>query len=180
MALSSVPIEIRGNDWIFYCTVTFAGAVGLPESILEAKHWNASGDPLEATNVVHQSPIRYTQPHGSDVAAATEYLFEARKTTDVLDVVVAVDTPPTDDYEITVDVQKYSSSAWSSILNGGAATIDSSASADTPTSITLSGTAGVTELAAGELLRVVVTASGTSGTQAQGLLVQVRVHEQPK
>jgi hypothetical protein len=180
MTLASVPIEIRGNDWIFYPTVTFAGSIGLPEDILEAKHWNPSGDPLEATNVVHQSPLRYVQAHGSDVAAATEYLFEARKTTDVLDVVVVVDTPPTGDYEITVDVQKYSSSAWASILNGGAETIDSSASADTPTSITLSGTAGVTELAAGELLRVVVTASGTTGTQAQGLMVQTRVHEQPK
>jgi hypothetical protein len=175
-----LPIEMRGNPWIFYNTVTFAGAVGLPESIMEAKHWNDSGDPLEATNVVHQSPLKHVQKHGTDVVAVTEYLFEARKSTEVLDVVAGVGTAPTGDYTVTIDVQKYSSSAWSSIVNGGAQTIDNSDTADTAISLTLSGTAGVTTLATGELLRVVVTVSGTSGTQAQGLLVQARVHEQPK
>jgi hypothetical protein len=180
MALDNVPIEIRGNPWIFYSTVTFAGGLGLPQGILEAKHWNPAGDPLEATNVVHQSPLRHIQKNGTNVVATTEYLFEARKSTEVLDVVAAVAVAPTGDYTVTVDVQKYSASTWTSILNGGAQTIDNTATADTPIGLTLSGTAGVTTLAIGELLRVVVTVSGTSGTQAQGLLVQARVHEQPK
>ncbi len=180
MSVSNVPIEIRGNDWIFYCTVTFAGSIGLPEDILEAKHWNPSGDPLEATNVVHQSPLKHVQKGGTDVVAATEYLFEARKSTEVLDVVAAVATPPTGDYTVTIDVQKYSGSSWTSILNGGAQSIDNTATADTAISLTLSGTDGVTTIAATELTRLVVTVAGTSGTQAQGLLVQARVHEQPK
>lgn len=180
MALSNVPIEIRGNDWIYYVTVTFAGGVGLPDGILSAEHWNSSGDPLEAVNVVHQSPLKHVQKNGVDVVAATEYLFEARKTTDVLDVVAVVATPPTGDYEVSVDVQKWDGSSWASILNGGAQTIDSSDAADTPISLVLSGTAGVTTLDAGDLLRSVVAVSGTSGTQAQGLMVQARVHEQPK
>ena len=180
MAVSNVPIEVRGNDWIFYSTVTFAGVVGLPEDIIEGKHWNTSGAPLEATNVVHQSPVKHVQKHGTAVVAATEYLFEARKSTYVLDVVTGVGTAPTGNYTVTVDVQKYSGGSWASILNGGSQTIDSTATADEAISLVLSGTAGVTTLAAGEWLRVVVSVAGTSGTQAQGLIVQVRVHEQPK
>jgi hypothetical protein len=180
MALDNVPIEIRGNPWIFYSTVTFAGGLLLAEDIIEAKHWNPAGDPLEAINVVHQSPLVHVQKNGTNVVAVAEYLFEARKSTEVLDVVAAVAVAPTGDYEVTIDVQKYSESSWTSILYGGAQTIDDTDAADEAISLTLSGTAGVTTLAATELLRVVVTVAGTTGSQAQGLLVQARVHEQPK
>ena len=135
--------------------MTFAGVVGLPEDIIEGKHWNTSGAPLEATNVVHQSPVKHVQKHGTAVVAATEYLFVARKSTYVLDVVTGDGTAPTGNYTVTVDVQKYSGGSWASILNGGSQTIDSTATADEAISLVLSGTAGVTTLAAGEWLRVV-------------------------
>jgi len=152
-------------------------SVSLPAAAV--RNANIEGNAgIEASKVVHRFPTHYRQDEGADVASKTAPVHIAAAAATVAAVKVLCVTAPTGgDKQYTVDVKKGNQAgAYATILTG-VVTINSSKANREVTSGTLSGTP---TLAAGDSLQVVVTASGSTGSQGQGLLVEVILHENPQ
>ena len=169
-------MERSQADHIFEGTITFQGAVNHKTGSVLNQHIGANAaDPIDAEKLEKE----FCLVHSTDVdSAATSWDLVkhiCQAAGEVVDVEIAIVTPPTGDYKVNVDVQKWNGSAWSSILDA-AEDVDDTYTANTPQSITLSGTV---TMADGNLLRILGVASGSSGAQGQGLIVQVRCREKP-
>lgn len=154
-----------------------AASVNLPAA--SVRNVNIEGNAgIDASKVVHQFPATYRQDEGADVASKTAPVHIAAAAATVLGVKVLCVTAPTGgDKQFTVDVKKGNQSgAYATILTG-VVTINSTKANREVTSGVLSGTP---TLAAGDSLQVVVTASGSTGSQGQGLLVEVILRENPQ
>lgn len=131
---------------------------------------------MKAVYVVHEFPITYIQNNGADVASATSLLFYADKPGQILVGNVWITTAPTGgDKAFTVDIQKSTGgAAFATILNS-TVTVDNTDTNRTTDVMSLAGTSFV----AGDAFQVVVATSGTTGSQGQGLLVQLLVYMAP-
>lgn len=160
----------------FYGAVTIVGAFYVPDGCIdnEAIGANAS-NPIDAEKV--ERDFFVTHETDVDSAAASFDLVKriCQAAGEVVDVEIAIVTPPTGDYKVAVDVQHWNGSSWVSILDA-VEDVDSTYTANTRQVITLSGSI---TLADGNMIRIMGTASGSSGTQGQGLIVQVRCREKP-
>lgn len=161
---------------VYYGSVTIVGAFYVPDGCIDndAIGANAS-NPIDAEKVERD----YFVTHETDVdsAAASFDLVKriCQAAGEVVDVEIAIVTPPTGDYKVNVDVQYWNGASWTTMLSS-TVDVDNSYVANTPQSITL---AGSITLADGYLIRIIGVASGSSGTQGQGLTVQVRCREKP-
>lgn len=132
---------------------------------------------IEATKVIHQFPVRYSQAEGSDVASATIPVHLVYGVTaEIVRVEVMSPTAPAGgDKQFTVDVKAGNNNdAFASVLSA-VVTYDSTLS-DKEIAV---GVLSTTALADGDALQVVVAATGSTGTQAQGLIVVVWLREKP-
>lgn len=132
---------------------------------------------IDAGKMTHRFAIPYIQADGSDVAAAIVPVHIVRGTSATIEdiEVVCVDSPSGGDKAFTVDLQYgNASTALSSVLSS-AITYDSSKS-DLEVA---SGTLSTTSLSAADTLVVVVAVSGSTGSQGQGLIVNVALTEDP-
>lgn len=118
----------------------------------------------------------HVQAAGSDVAAADEIRHIVRGTSGakIVDVVVVCETVPTGgDKAFTVDVKVgNSSTSYASVLSS-VVTVNSSSTAKSPITATISSA----DLDQGDSIKIVVATSGSTGSQGQGLRVEVRVAE---
>lgn len=160
----------------FVGETTFQSTVNLPASTISNSQVSAAAA-IAASKVVHRVPLIYAQADGSDVASATQLLFLASYDCTIVSVELRVTTAPTGgDKQFTVDIQKDTDGGGSfATILSSVITVDSSNVDDTLEA----GTLSTTDLADGDALRVVVTASGSTGSQGQGLVVVVKLNEDP-
>ncbi len=165
------------HDVTHYGTHAFAAPPILPaDTIGDAQIKADPLDLIDADKIEHRRAVALRTPIGSAVTAQDEivHIFDADAV--IEDVSIVAESVPTGDYVTSVDVKIWNGSSWTSVLSGGAQDIDSGDTDNTRQSLTLDGTPTA---AAGYLLRVTVTVSGASGTQADGLCVDVKYTEAP-
>jgi hypothetical protein len=168
--------EIR-SDTVFTGNVAFGGATTLPANSIGDTQANP-GSPLGTSKTIHRHAVRQLQADGADVASQTTLAFLARAACTIIGAQIRLSTAPTGgNKQFTVDVKKASSGSvsFSSILSA-AVTIDNTRTNGQVITATLSGTP---TLAAGDAVQVVITASGSTGSQGQGVLVQIAIDENP-
>lgn len=126
---------------------------------------------VSASKVQQQRNIQYGQVIGSAAAAANIPVFRCNGVTgEIKSVKASLVTIPSGDKTVTVDVKKNGTTVLSSTIQ-----LDSG----NTTLVAEAGTLSVTSLAAGDILTVVVTTGGSTGTNPDGLLVNVVVEEDP-
>ncbi len=169
--------DVRG-DQIFHDSVTFVGAVYLPQQAVTGGMISAdAANRIPASKVIHRPDVNYSQENGGDVVSETRMVRVCRGSGTINQVALRPGTVPAGgNKQYTVDVQKAvdASGTWTSVLSSPI-TVDSTAVANTRKLGTLSGSPVVAD---GDTLRVVVTASGSTGTQGQGVVVTVGMDEQ--
>jgi hypothetical protein len=160
-------------------TVTAAGLNLQNATITDAMIQAAAN--LAASKLEHQHAITYRQKTGADVVTETVDLHIARGNTgSVIGVdVVATTAPvgtgtPATDKKFTVNVLKGNQSTGFATVLTAVVTIDSTVANRQVVAASLVASPA---LAAGDTIRVVVTASGSTGSQGQGLVVNVNVRE---
>jgi len=173
----SLPNVIQGDVQV--TGTVSASAFDLPAGAAKNANFStAASDRLDAAKIVHQFPLRQSQKNGTDVVTETVLVHIARGDGLVASFQAVADGVPAGtgcDKHVTVDLQKWNGSAWSSLLTA-VITIDSTKVAKTVYSATLIADPSYE---AGQLLRQVWTASGSVGSQAQGMCAVAMVQEQP-
>lgn len=138
-----------------------------------------SGALFLAENVEHRFPVKgCEQAAGTDVVAATEKVYMAKRAGTIEDVRAVADTVPSGSTpKVTVDYQKSTGGAAFATILTATFDIDENDTNLTPVSGTISTAAYV----AGDLFRFVVTVTGPGSgeSQAQGLFCQAIHHENP-
>lgn len=169
----SYPPETHYLDHVFSGDVQFTGTIGLPSGSLTDAMVAASAN-VTQSKLEHRHVISYHQVGGTDVVSATIPLYLAYKGVTVLGVeAMAIAAPTGGDKKFTIDVKK-------STAGGAAATIltavlDFASKTNlTAYAATLSGTP---TMIATDMLEVVIAASGSTGSQGQGLVVNIYVAE---
>jgi len=132
---------------------------------------------IDATKLIHQFPLRYSQAPGTAVIAETTHLHITRATGTVVSIEAMTPTPATGaDRTVSIDLQKSTAGgAFASILSAPI-TLNNSTTARAVVTVTIANTA----LVDGYFLELVVTVAGAVGNQAQGLLVTVTLRESPQ
>lgn len=172
------PNDIR-TQTNFHGPVSFLGAVFLPDGAIQDRHFDDSAlDRLAAAKAVQRHTSRHVQAPGAAVVTQTQLLHLARGDGELLGVTIRPLTAPIGgDKQYTIDLQRAAdgSGTWASLLNAPYV-VDRTRADDTNLAAAL---AVDPSYVAGDALRLVVTASGSTGTQGDGLLVQVDLEEQP-
>jgi len=170
-----MPDEIR-SDIVYTGSIAFGGSLTLPANTIGDTQANA-GSPLGASKTVHRHAVRQLQADGADVASQTTLVFVARAACTITDARVRLSTAPTGgNKQFTVDIKKAASGSVSfSTILSAVFTVDNTKS----NGQILTGTLSATTMAAGDALQIVITASGSTGSQGQGVLVQITVDENP-
>ncbi|QDU62176.1 hypothetical protein Pan216_30430 [Planctomycetes bacterium Pan216] len=128
---------------------------------------------IDATKLVHELNLQLTQADGSDVASETRLVHLCSADATIVAVEAVVTTAPTDDYNLSIDVEAGNQSTPFATVLSAPLAIDSAVAARE----VVGGTISSASLADNDSLRIAVTAAGSSGTQAQGLLVRVKLRE---
>ena len=172
MASTSV---LEGN--VHVAGTLSATAVSIPAGTVTNSAIQAAAG-IEATKVVHQVPIVYTQPDGTAVVAETRGLRIARApgTTVAVEAVITGAIATGADRTVTIDVRKGAAGvAYASILT---ATMSFN-NADVLRTVK-SATISTAAYSDNDSFIVVVTVAGAAGAQAQGLLVTITQREDPQ
>lgn len=136
----------------------------------------ANGAAIEASKLINRVHAHHAQAGGTDVVTESVIKHIAANAGSVKSVRVRPATAPTGgDKQFTVNVQKAASGSgtWTSVLDS-VITVDSSSVDNTNQDGTL---VSDPSYAAGDSLRVVITASGSTGSQGQGVDVQLVMDE---
>lgn len=164
------------NPQYFADTCTFQQPPNLPaNSISNTQIKSDPTNPIDAEKVEREFNFGHETPIGSAVTAFSLVKHIPRNSGELVAVEIAVETIPTGDNKITIDVERWTGTAWSSLL-AAAKDVDSTITANTPVSVTLAATP---TFADGELIRITGTLGGSTGTHAKGLRVQVTARERP-
>lgn len=162
------------NDRAYTGNVSFSGPVTLPSAVV-ANATVAAGADIDASKHEHRHHVNYFQKSGTDVVAETQALFTAYLAGELIRVAVRPTAVPTGgDKTYTVDIKKAAngSASFTSVLSA----VVSVSSADTSGTIKL-GTISTVAFVAGDCYQVVVAVAGSTGTQGQGVLVELVVDE---
>lgn len=137
----------------------------------------SSSAAIQATKLVHQFPVRYSQASGTDVTTKTELVHRVYGATATLVAVKVIpDTAPTGgDKAFTVDVKKSTGAAAFATVLSSVVTVNNSSVNRTVQSATISSASAV----AGDVYEVVITTSGSTGSQGQGVLVVLEFRQAP-
>lgn len=162
------------EDMDFYGNCTFVGDLTLPQGIVDNGSMKANAA-IVHTKIQHRPIVPYSQASGTDVVAETRVVHIAHENETVLNVNIFITTAPTGgDKAFTVDVKKSTAGGAFATILTGVYTVNSSKADRTTYAGTLSGTP---TLVAGDALEVVVAVSGSTGSQGQGVHVNVVVSE---
>lgn len=132
---------------------------------------------IDATKVVHQFPLVYTQVPGTAVLAATQLVHILRASGTVASIEVMTPTPATGgDRTVTVDLQKSTAAGAFATILSSVVTLNNATAARTP----VTGAIATPSVVDGDLLQLVVAVAGAAGNQANGLLVTVTLRENPQ
>jgi hypothetical protein len=157
--------NILTGDFQFSGSVAFTGPTTFPLATINNSSVSAGANIAES-KVVHRPHCRHTQP--GTVAAITETVYHAYATGTLLSATASIDTAPTGDHTITIDVKKSTSGgAYASVLSS-TTVLSSSTTAKTIVTLTISGSPAII---AGDLFQVVVTVGGSTSAQGAGLCV---------
>jgi hypothetical protein len=135
-----------------------------------------TGANVRASKLEHQYRVRYSQRPGADVVTQTEDVHVVGGLTGTLEGVdVAPITAPTGgDKKFTVDIQKGNQSTGFTTMLTAVVTIDNTI---VNRQVVAGSIVGGNTLADGDILRVIVTASGSTGSQAQAVVVVLKIRE---
>lgn len=170
------PTEYRGDE-IHYGSVIFAGLVTFPAGTITNAMVSAAAA-IGAEKIIHQYAVHYQQAGGGDVASATVIVHVAKGAGLLVAVrIVPIVAPTGGDKAFTVDVKKGNAAgAYATVLTG-VETIDSSVADREVVSATIDGTKD--DYSAADSFTVVIAASGSTGSQGQGVLVELFFQEAP-
>ena len=174
MTLFSDPVVISGSLTVSGRTI-LAGQTDLPEEVV-LNSTVAEGTDISASKLQHRNSIGYRQEEGTDVVDQSRIVHLVRAPGTIKSVKVRLVAPPAGGNKtVTVDVQKAAdgSGSYSSLLTAPIE-IDSGSSANTVLNGVLTSPASVTT---NDAIRVVVDAEGSTGTQAQGIFVDIQIDE---
>jgi len=130
---------------------------------------------ISATKLEHRYNAKYAQKAGTDVVSETMPVHTCRAAAVVTAIeVVPIVAPTGGDKQFTVNVRKGNAGGAFATILSAVVTIDQSDASRTVYTATINAP----NLAAGDTLDVVITASGATGSQGQGVLVNVHVEEQ--
>lgn len=163
------------NTVHFSSSVRFAGGMALPDNVVGNAQVLDLTD-IAATKLQHRNHINYAQVGGADVVDATVIVHLVRATGVVRSIRVRPGTVPTGgDKTVSVDVQKAGngSNSWTSLLSSPI----SFSSSDTDHTLKAGTLIGSPVVAANDAIRIVVDAAGSTGTQGQGLVVDIAIDE---
>lgn len=169
-------ITFPADTDVHYAGTLSARVMNVPSNAISNSQIIAAAG-IEATKIVHQHALSYSQAGGSDVVSATVPVHIFRGAAEIIAVeVVPIVAPTGGDKQFTVDVQLGNAgSAFASILS---AVVDVDDAGSTDRTV-MAGTITTDDAADGDTLQVVVTASGSTGSQGQGVIVTVWIREQP-
>lgn len=154
----------------------FHGTVSLPAGTVTNAAVPANAD-MDADKLEHRHSKSYVQDGGADIVDATKLIHLARAAGSIKSIKARVTTAPTGgDKQFTVDVQKAAdaSGVWTSLMTGVITFAAAGSANDTLKTGVLIATPTFT---AGSAIRVVIDASGATGSQGQGLIVEVNIDE---
>lgn len=152
-----------------------AAEMTLPSgTVLNASITAAAG--VSASKLEHQHFIPYAQADGSDIVGATVPIYTCRGVTATIVAVqvVCVDAPDGGDKAFTVDIHKYDEGTPTPATVLSAPIAYSSTQNDGEVE---SGTITGASLVVGDSLLAIIAVSGSTGTQGQGLGVNVTIRE---
>lgn len=170
------------EPWIFQNAVQFLGQVYFSGSIgeLPAESVNSdaiqTGANLDSDKLESRISKTVVQAPGADVVTGTSYIFVARAAGSIKSIKVRPLTAPTGgDKNYTVDLKRAADGSGSfSTLLTGVITVNSSSVNQTAQNGTLIGSPA---LLAGDCVQVVITAGGSTGSQGQGVVIEVEINE---
>lgn len=130
---------------------------------------------IEATKLQHQHQVHHSQKAGVDVASETITIHIARGAGTVVGLRIFPTTAPTGgDKKYTVDLQRSTAGGAFASLLTAAEEIDSGNTSRVTVAATLVANPAYI---ASDALQLVITASGSTGSQGQGLCVELDLRE---
>jgi hypothetical protein len=162
-------------DELVLKTLTVSTEMSLPSGSVENDDVAAAAD-IATTKMKHRHAIPYSQADGADVASETKLVHLAYLAGTIVAINVRVNTAPTGgDKAFTVDVKKASDAGAFATVLSSVVTVDSGSTDNTKVAATIDGNEET--LTADDAIQVVITASGSTGSQGQGLIVEIIVEE---
>lgn len=161
-------LQVRGS---LLCQVFEAPASSVSNNAIEA----LAG--IEATKIVHQFPLRYSQPTGTAIVAFIDHIHIARASGTIVAIEAAITgTVTAGDYTATIDLKKSTSGgAFASVLSA-TIVLDSG----NTTRVLEAGTINSSSYIDGDILQLTGAVAGASGSQSQGLCITVWLRENPE
>ncbi len=157
-------------------THKFTNSVELPDNtVTNASVKTAAA--IASSKVIHRAPIVYQQDDAGVVVSEDAYVYLANFAGTIQSVEVRPMIAPTGgDLQFTVDLKKAAegSGTFSSVLSA-AEVVDNTSTDNTLQEVTIA-TPGILD---GDCLQISITVSGSTGTQGSGVIVAVKIDEQP-
>lgn len=151
------------------------GGMTIPSGIINNNSIVAAAE-ISASKVVHRHAFIVGLPGGTDVVDTTAYIFLARAAGSIKSLKVRPLVAPTGgDKAFTVDLKRApdASGTFTTLLSS-VVTVNSTSVDQTVQDGTLIATPSI---AANDLIQVVIDATGTTGSQGQGVIVEVEIDE---
>lgn len=156
-------------------TLSVSTEMALPSGSVENDDVAAAAA-IAANKLKHRHAVAYAQADGADVASETKLVHLAYLAGTIVDVSVRVNTAPTGgDKAFTVDVKKAADAGAFATVLSSVVTINSSSVNNTKVAGTIDGAQD--DVTADDAIQVVIATSGTTGSQGQGLIVEITVEE---
>ena len=181
-ANAKLGVTVGGAEVVAATAYTNSATVGsitamtLVDPVIDAGetlHWRHTGIAATAAGEAHLE-IEYVEANATVYGAEEQIHIVYGVDGDVESVEVSCLTAPTSSSSFTVDVQKWNTSTWASVLSA-AITVDSATMTSNNQVLSDIPTNGA--LLDGYKLKVVIAATGAESTQGQDLVVTVRVSE---
>lgn len=163
------------DDLVVVGDIDARGGVTLPASSITNAMIEDAAE-IDVDKLQRRPTILYTQPAGSDVASETKIVHMVAAAGTIRKIRVRPGAAPAGgDKQYTVDVKKAAdgSGSFASVLDA----VTTITSADTGHTSQDADLVASPTVAADDVLQIVVTASGSTGSQGQGLTVDILIDE---
>jgi hypothetical protein len=157
-------------------TISFQNATLSPPpgSVGNAAVSAAVGDRIDADKLIHKFSARYSQPNDIDVTAESATIHVAHAAGQIDAVRYAVTgAAPTGDRVVSLDLKRSSGGGSYSSILASSMIINSASTANSALLASISNASYV----ANDIFEVQASLAGSSGTQAQGVIVDVLFRE---
>lgn len=171
MSITTIPNDLRVQGHIA------CQSMSIPAGTIHGDDFASDAD-VEVEYLEHEHVAKYVQNEGSDVATQTQLIYTCKAASGGLirKLFITPSTAPTGgDKQFTVDVKKSTGGGAFATILSGVVTISSADTSRVQQDATSS--VNTDTLVTGDILQIVITASGSTGSQGQGVLVEVVVDE---